>query len=53
MRTGECKTRSQINQLKGEDNAEVWRSQRWKKEIEAKQEIEKEVQNGKLGNPDG
>jgi hypothetical protein len=45
MRTGQVKTNTQINELKGESHAKVWRSQRWKKEITLKQE-KKEVSNG-------
>lgn len=45
MRIGQCKTRSQINELKGE-NYGLQRSQRWKKEVELKKELKGEEHEG-------
>lgn len=42
MRVGQVKTQSQIQQLKGEDYGLQRQSQRWKKEIELKQEVKQE-----------
>lgn len=46
MRQGRMRTQSEIQQLKGVDYG-LQRTQRWKKEVEVKQQpIEKEVQDG-------